>query len=76
MNATVGTILDDEEINRILWERNQECFQQKSLNVTLPPGKNLHSYLNVSLSSHTFVIANVNYFIENIPSTLVYFTIA
>ncbi|KAF7381459.1 hypothetical protein HZH66_013853 [Vespula vulgaris] len=39
MNATAGTILVDQEINRILFEREQECYEQQSVNTTSPPGK-------------------------------------
>nr|XP_050866511.1 calcitonin gene-related peptide type 1 receptor-like isoform X1 [Vespula vulgaris]XP_050866512.1 calcitonin gene-related peptide type 1 receptor-like isoform X1 [Vespula vulgaris]XP_050866513.1 calcitonin gene-related peptide type 1 receptor-like isoform X1 [Vespula vulgaris]XP_050866514.1 calcitonin gene-related peptide type 1 receptor-like isoform X1 [Vespula vulgaris]XP_050866515.1 calcitonin gene-related peptide type 1 receptor-like isoform X1 [Vespula vulgaris] len=37
MNATAGTILVDQEINRILFEREQECYEQQSVNTTSPP---------------------------------------
>jgi len=39
-NATVGSTLLDEELRRILLEREQECMKLKAANTTLlPPGK-------------------------------------
>jgi len=36
-NATVGSMLLDEELRRILLEREQECMKLKAANTTLPP---------------------------------------
>jgi hypothetical protein len=38
-NATVGSTLLDEELRRILMEREQECMKLKAMNTTPPPGK-------------------------------------
>lgn len=38
-NTTVGSTLLDEELRRILLEREQECMKLKAMNTTLPPGK-------------------------------------
>ncbi|KAL6434756.1 hypothetical protein ACFW04_005160 [Cataglyphis niger] len=36
-NTTVGSTLLDEELRRILLEREQECMKLKDANTTLPP---------------------------------------
>lgn len=38
-NTTMGSTLFDEELRRILLEREQECMKLKDANTTLPPGK-------------------------------------
>lgn len=37
-NATAGSTLPDEEIHRIIMEREQECLQLEAMNSTPPPG--------------------------------------
>lgn len=38
-NTTAGSTLLDEELRRIILEREQECMKLKDANTTLPPGK-------------------------------------
>lgn len=37
-NTTAGSTLLDEELRRILLEREQECMKLKAMNTTPPPG--------------------------------------
>ncbi|XP_012282476.1 calcitonin gene-related peptide type 1 receptor isoform X2 [Orussus abietinus] len=36
-NTTAGSTVQEEELRRILWERQQECLEQLALNTTPPP---------------------------------------
>lgn len=49
-NTTAGSTLLDEELRRILQEREQECLQLQTMNSTPPPGMfEIHAMHNINI---------------------------
>lgn len=64
VNATAGSTLPDEEVHRIIMEREQECFQLQAMNSTPPPGTIfqyiLDTYINLTRILEIFAYTEQN----------------